>query len=242
MAYRESVAQHLTGPELLAPVNDLHPLKDVIDWVTTALSLPRAGLKTLHMQGTLSFYFRVGDDLYGVTARHVLFPADKAIAPTPTSVRSFPREDERNSDYTYLAGPKKEVVLVGNRAFDDFLASIQAKIGNLNKTVTVLEKRATSYKGKADAGNAQAARDLAATEDDMKNRKEAIEALKALFVTMKKDWSEVNDRVIGQVVWAPPITGLDAPHGYTKDVCVIKLDMKKFWPNFMGNVIDLGAC
>ena len=115
---------------------------------------------------------------------------------------------------------------MGNRAFDDFLASIHAKIGNLNKTVTVLEKRATSYKGKADAGNAQAARDPAATEDDMKNRKEAIEALKAFSVTMKKDWSEVNDRVIGLVVWAPPITGLNAPHVYTKDLYVVKLDKR----------------
>jgi hypothetical protein len=85
VAYRESVAQPLTGPQLLAPVNDLHPLKDVTDWVTTALSLPIAGLKTLHMQGTLGFYFRVGDDLYGVTARHVLFP-----------------ENQGNSSYTYV--------------------------------------------------------------------------------------------------------------------------------------------
>ena len=67
-------------------------------------------------------------------------PRTKAIFLTPTSVRSFPGEDERNSDYTYLAGPKKEVVLMGNRAFDDLLASIQAKIGNLNNTA-VLETR-----------------------------------------------------------------------------------------------------
>jgi hypothetical protein len=31
VAYRESVAQPFTGPELLAPVSDLDPLKDVID-------------------------------------------------------------------------------------------------------------------------------------------------------------------------------------------------------------------
>jgi len=85
VAYRESVARALTGPQLSAPVNDLHPLKDVTDWVTTALSLPIAGLKTLDMQGTLGFYFQVGDDLYGVTARHVLFPADQG-----------------NSSYTYV--------------------------------------------------------------------------------------------------------------------------------------------
>jgi hypothetical protein len=127
-----------------------------------------------------------------------------------------------------------KVVLMGTRAFDDFLASIQAKIGNLNNTITVLKKRVASNKKKADAGDAEAAIRLAATEDDMKNINKAIEALKAFFVTMKKDWSKVDDRVIGQVVWAPPITGNTAPHGYTKDVCVIKLDKKKFWPNFKG--------
>ena len=123
---------------------------------------------------------------------------------------------------------------MGNRAFSfRLLFGIQVKLGNLNNTVTVLEKRPASYKRKADAGNAQAATDLTATEDDTKNRKEAIEALKAFFVTMKKDWSDVNNRVIGQVVWAPPITGLNSSHGY---------DKKKIWPNFMGNVINLGAC
>ena len=160
----------------------------------------------------------------------------------PTSVRSFPREYERNSDYTYLAGPKKEVVLMGNKAFDDFLASIQAKIGIINNTVTVLQKRAVEYQKKVNTGDEQAVRDLQATEYDIKNKKEAIEALKTFFVMMVKDWFKVNDRVIGQVAWAPAITGNNAPHGYTSDVCVIKLDKKKFRSNFMGNVINLGAC
>jgi hypothetical protein len=74
IAYRESESQRLASPILYAPVNDVHPLKSVIDWVTTALSLSIAGLRTLHKQGTLGFYFKIGEDLYGVTARHVLFP------------------------------------------------------------------------------------------------------------------------------------------------------------------------
>lgn len=80
MAYRESDTQLLTGPPLYAPVSDLHPLKDVMDWITTALSVPIAGVKTLYMQGTMGFYFKVGDDLYGVTARHVLFPGAQGNA------------------------------------------------------------------------------------------------------------------------------------------------------------------
>lgn len=74
IAFRESESRALAGPILYAPVNDVHPLKNVIDSLTTTLSLPIAGLKTLHMQGSLGFYFKVGEDLYGVTARHVLFP------------------------------------------------------------------------------------------------------------------------------------------------------------------------
>ena len=85
VAYRESVARGFSGPELFAPVSDLDPLKAVIDPVTTALGLPIAGLKTLKIQGTMGFYFRVGKVLYAVTARHVLFP-----------------EDEGNNPYSYV--------------------------------------------------------------------------------------------------------------------------------------------
>ena len=89
---------------------------------------------------------------------------------------------------------------MGNNAFADFLVSIQAKISNQNNTVTVLEKQAVSYRKKAAASNEQVATDLVAMEDDIKNRKNAIENLKAFFIMIKKDWSEVNNRIIGQIV------------------------------------------
>jgi len=81
VAYRESVVYPLAGSELFAPVDNDHHLKDIMDWVTTFLSLHIAGLKTLHMQGTLGFYFRVGNDLYGVMACHVLFPTEEGNNP-----------------------------------------------------------------------------------------------------------------------------------------------------------------
>ncbi|KAG8756942.1 hypothetical protein FRC11_004910 [Ceratobasidium sp. 423] len=224
VAYRESTARFLANSPLLAPFNNLNPLKDVADWITTALSLPIAGLKTLYMQGTLGFYFIIGEDLYGVTARHVLFP-----------------EDQGNYSYTYNpSGPKKEVVVMGTQAFDDFLASIQAKIGNLNNSLTALGKQAASFERRANNGNQQAALDLAATRENIRKTEETVEEHRKFFARMKKDWSEVDNRVIGHVVWAPPITGLVDPHGYTLDVCVIRLDKSKFDPNFKGNVVDLG--
>ncbi|TDL16721.1 hypothetical protein BD410DRAFT_816673 [Rickenella mellea] len=225
IAYRESEAQPLAGPILYAPVNNVHPLKSVIDWVTTALSLPIAGLKTLHTQGTLGFYFKIGGDLFGVTARHVLLP-----------------DKEGNDEYNYdTSSPKKNVVLMGHRAFDDLLASIQALIGTLNNSVTVLEKSIRMYTAKVAGGNQQVASDLAKFQQTLDETRVTIEELRKFFATLKMDWSEVNKRVIGHVVWSPPITGLTPPHGYMRDVCVIKLDKKKFLPNFKGNAIDLGT-
>ncbi|KAG5725461.1 hypothetical protein E4T56_gene15666 [Termitomyces sp. T112] len=93
----------------------------------------------------------------------------------------------------------------------------------------------------AQVGNQQAVNDLATTEADLNKRKAAIEELKTFFIKMKKEWSALNDRVIGHVVWAPPISFSTPPHGYTKDVCDIRLNKKKFLPNFKGNVIDLGS-
>jgi len=86
VAYRESEVKFWGGLALFAPVSDLDPLKDVIDSLSTPLSLPIAGLKT-KMQGTLGFYFRIGEDFYAVTARHVLF-----------------KDNEANVEYNYV-GP-----------------------------------------------------------------------------------------------------------------------------------------
>lgn len=75
VAFRESEVKFSAGPALFAPVPDEDCLKDVIDNLSTALSLPIAMMKAT-MQGTLGFYFRVRDDLYAVTTRHVLFKDD----------------------------------------------------------------------------------------------------------------------------------------------------------------------
>ncbi|KAI1791811.1 hypothetical protein LXA43DRAFT_1136373, partial [Ganoderma leucocontextum] len=226
VAYRESVARGFSGPGLFAPVSDLDPLKAVIDPVTTALSLPIAGLKTLQSQGTMGFYFRASKDLYAVTARHVLFP-----------------EDEGNNPYSYVAGPKKEVVLMGTKAFTDFLISIQGHTRTLNNTVGVLNKRVTALTVRSEGGgpNAeQSARELVETQHELSKIQTAIEELQKFFLKVKKQWTKPKDRVIGHVVWAPPISVSAAPHSYTKDVCVIKLDKKKFRKNFRRNVLDLG--
>jgi len=131
---------------------------------------------------------------------------------------------------------------MGDRAFNDLLESIQFLIRASNNTVTVLEKSVNRYTAEAEGGNEQAAADLAKFQRNLDDTKVTIAELRKFFAMLKKDWSEVRNRVIGHVVWSPPISGLTAPHGYTRDVCVIKLDKQKFLPNLRGNAIDLGAC
>ncbi|KAG8706738.1 hypothetical protein FRC09_002247, partial [Ceratobasidium sp. 395] len=225
IAYRESEVQPLAGPTLYAPVGNFHPLRSVIDPLTTALSLPIAGLKTLHMEGTLGFYFMSDGDIYGVTARHVLLP-----------------ETQANRAYSYnTSGQKKYVVLMGDKAFEDYITSIQAYIGTLNKCVIISEDSITSHTAEAQAGDQQAAVELAQLQQSLDDMRAEIAEFKQFYALLRKDWSDVNSRIIGHVVWSPPITGSTPPHGYTRDVCVIKLDKDKFLPNFRGNALDLGT-
>jgi hypothetical protein len=98
VAYRESVARSFSDTELFAPVSNLDAFLPIIDPVTTALGLPIAGLKTLNKQGTMGFYFGVGEDLFAVTARNVLFS-----------------EDEGNNLYTHISmffNPRKMSVIL----------------------------------------------------------------------------------------------------------------------------------
>ncbi|KAH9180783.1 hypothetical protein EDB89DRAFT_2062445 [Lactarius sanguifluus] len=210
VAYRESVAKFLHAPGLFAPASDLDPLKDVIDNLSTPLSLPIAGRKT-PMQGTLCCYFRVGNNLYATTARHNVFPLSGD-----------------NKEYNYVeSAPKMEVVVMGNPAFTNYLASIQANIGTLNDAIVSLERRTKTLMKRVEAG------------DDNAQKSAGIKALKAFFVDVKTRWSKLEDRVVGYVVWAPPISVNVPPHRYTRDLCVIKLDKKKF-RKFRGNVLSLG--
>jgi hypothetical protein len=77
IAYRESRYKPMSGhgPAFFSPVKEGGALKEVIDNVSVALSLSISGRK-MKRQGTLGPYFRVGNKLYAITARHNLFALD----------------------------------------------------------------------------------------------------------------------------------------------------------------------
>ena len=133
---------------------------------------------------------------------------------------------------------------MGIGAFRAFRVSIQNHINILDEKVVIDERDIPGLMARS-GGNGpdanQAACELVKTRSQLEENRMAITELKKLFVKVNKQWTKPKDRVIGYVVWAPPIS-ISASHGYTKDVCIIKLDEKKFSQSFKGNVIDLGAC
>ena len=132
---------------------------------------------------------------------------------------------------------------MGTPVYTNYLASIQALIGTLIiGTVEILEQSINTFRGRAEAGiNVEDSQvRLAEAEADLTKTRTKIDKLKKFFVDIKKRWSKRKDRVIGFVVWAPPIGAGVAPHRYTRDLCVIELYKDKF-KNMVGNVLSLGA-
>ncbi|KAI9453238.1 hypothetical protein BJY52DRAFT_850915 [Lactarius psammicola] len=223
IAYRETVPKSSVSPALFAPVGIIDHRRDFIDPVSVALSLPIAGLKTT-MQGTMGPYFHVGNTLYAITVRHNLFLADGG-----------------NDEFSFNTSvPKIQVALMGNPAFTNYLASIKAHIGMLIDVVSAIEKKITTLTSNVHNGIVlpQSQTDLDAHVAERNRLRTKITALKAFFVDIKKRWGKITQRVIGHVVWAPPIGVGVAPHQYTRDLCVVQLYKERF-SNLLGNVLSL---
>ena len=131
---------------------------------------------------------------------------------------------------------------MGQVAFTQYLDSLRGTINSLVMTARGQEVRVQKLR-QGTGGEHEAAKanpSLRMTEEDLNFTRSRIRVLKDYHSKVQKTWSQANDRVIGHVVWSPPLTGSMPPHSYTQDVCVIKLDKKKF-RHFGGNVLSLGV-
>lgn len=132
--------------------------------------------------------------------------------------------------------------MMGNRAFANYLASIQAHIRTLIDTVDAIEKKIKTLTSKVQNGIGlpQSQIDLDHNVAERDRLRAKVNVLKAFFGDIKERWGKITQRIIGHVVWAPPIGVGVAPHQYTRDLCVVELDKARFL-NLLGNVLSLGA-
>ncbi len=128
-------------------------------------------------------------------------------------------------------------------AFINYLTSLQKTISTLHDTVLYLEKRIDTLT-KLAAGNgpraAKSAENLPNVKQQLTKIQAKIKEYDAYFSKVKNEWGRPKDRVIGYVIWSPPISTTTL-YSYTQDICVIKLDKNKF-RHFRGNVLSLGVC
>lgn len=231
--FRESIYTPLGGPNLLKPASDLDPDVDVRGPLTPALGLSIAAQATPHAEGTGGIYLAEGGDskkVLLVTARHVLFPPD---------------EPNVNYPYTSAGAPRRNVLLLGTKAFKDFLDSIKIRIGRHGIMVELYERQIEKLQARvAGENNEDVQKATKQTEKALRSLDDAMEAIQALekfYNESRKTWSSPRQRVLGHIARSPPITLGVGAEGFTEDYAVVELDSSKIKDAFKGNVIDLGT-
>ena len=238
--YRESIYVRSAGPNLLKPVSNRHPTVDVRGPLTPALGLFIAAQATPHAEGTGGLYLAEGGDskkVLLVTARHVLFPPNEGLnvnyPGTKTSVR------------------RRDVLLLGTKAFDKLVNSIKIRIGDLgimaehyNRLILELQEREADEDEDEDEDEddvEEAAEERKQNQHLLDEANEAMEALDKFHDEVTKKWSRQSQRVLGHVVRSPPITFGAGTEGFTEDYAIVELDSSKIGKAFRRNVIDLGT-
>lgn len=127
-------------------------------------------------------------------------------------------------------------------SYDKFLDDLSSKQTCLTQSIKIVNQWIVDAGNGAKLDVQQATAKIEEFQADLTRLITKATRLKSFRSELSKidNWKNLGDRVIGHVVWAPPIS-ISNPDKYTIDVCVIKPYNDKFFPSFRGNVIDLGA-
>lgn len=211
IAFRESIFTRSAGPRLLKSDRFYHPLihppVNVRDPFTPTLGVPISPKDFSHFGGTGGLYLREGGErnrVFLLTARHVVLPPSE-----------YHDELYEYKDTNISPGPCREVIHLGNKAFQNALQSIKDMIYDEQEQLN------------DDDGIAEAQR--------------SIGILEKLYTEITRFWTLEKDRILGYVIHSPPIYGDTGDKCFTEDWALIELyDEKIDWNSFRGNVMFLG--
>ena len=216
------------GPALVKPSTHSSPIVDIaVFFAPTIGTCIAPAVKGRTPEGTLGFYVTFPNHpgkVYGVTCRHVLFPS-RGGSGEPNKLYSHKNRSE----------PRRQVILPGDR----FLGILKerAKEGReVQQNIVDAQRKklaALVEREGQDPDRGQAIQDI------IKGAQKTIGDFDQWIRDLDNKWKDQKNRVVGHVVYAPPISTEDPPHNYTLDWCLYEVDLEKI-KDFSGNVIDLG--
>ena len=226
--FRESVYVREVGPQLHRPVDEVDLLVDVVGPITPALGLGISTKARPGGRGPLPRRRWWQRQALG-TRRHVLIFSENT-----------------NVDYVYHPSAlAREVVLLGKRAFNNLVDSIEVRIGRHGIALERWRCRIAWFERReqgddaADVAKARAARVM--TQGLVDNAEAAMDALGELLNQVNQDWSQPDNRVLGHVLRSPAITLGVGPRRFTEDYGIFQINRNKLGEGFQGNKIDPAA-
>ncbi|KAF9060032.1 hypothetical protein BDP27DRAFT_1302102 [Rhodocollybia butyracea] len=222
---RESRVMRQIGNKFLNLVHFNHATFTIRSSYTATLGSPISTKDRLWDEGTGGFYFSAGgndSNIYLVTARHVVLPLGQ----------------DDNEEYKRTNDNKLQVVIHGTSSFDENLAAFDREIKEKESVIEDIQDRIWLMKDKNDFVWVEA---RILEEKNMQMEKTELEQLNLLRKDIATHWEGAENRVFGELVWAPPIIPSTEPGRYTLDLAVIKIDPGMLdAENFLGNTVNLG--
>jgi hypothetical protein len=175
--------------------------------------------------GTAGFFLDDGgggNRLFLLTARHVVLHGS----------------DNKSYEHKSESQPRCDVIILSDSSFKQHLASIK---GEINEQSDAIEYQTDRIEMMADRTDNEAVRARQDGTNTIELAKETENVLTSFHHQLSTQWATDDRRVLGHVIFSPPIAVGVGTGQYTRDIAVIAVDASKIDPaSFGGNVIDLG--
>jgi hypothetical protein len=223
---RESrVMRSASNPKLLAPAWELDPTARCQKPLTATLGISLSSSHRPSIEGTGGFFVAEGggsNRIFLISTRHTFF------------------EDDDNELYEFTNSSScRHILLLGALAMQTYKESIDHEIFVKRKNLGRLQAYLDTTMASSSNERLNAGRDAA--DREIKTLNQAIKSISHFRQEVLPDWDDPDHRVLGHVLYSPPIEYGVGADKCTQDFVVIEVDRSRLdEENFRGNLIDLG--
>lgn len=229
---RKSWLVELDGPKpkLLQPADDNDPTVVARRPFTCTLGTPICAQSTSWAQGTAGFFIseRGNDDkVYFVTARHVVLPRSQGKP-----------YDNKHYERKFNSQRPSHVMIFNQSSFGEYLDSIQDEIDGQDDFIEYHSGRVSMTGNRQDEDSVEDRQDAQAKVRSAEEKKIHLANFRR---ELSIQWGGEDSRILGHIIFSPPVAFGVGNGKYTRDLAVIAVDTSRIDPTkFIGNAIDLG--